>query len=184
MNMELDNLKDEWRKANEAISSNGGDDCRKFNPEGKTSLDRLAVRYRRFAIISAIMSCFSLTACYSLSKVSVPEPLPWWFWLVMLAYFLIAALMDYWLYRHVSDIDCATMSVDEVLCRTMLYRKRHFQFMMVLLPMALGILGYMAMAFSKETEVLYAMLAGFLVGLAIGAKTFIDFMRDYRRILN
>ena len=75
------------------------------------------------------------------------------------------------------------MKVEEVLRLTMRYRKRHLQFMLILMPMAVALLIGMGIYLRSDRSVIYGMIAGALIGLAIGIRYLIEFMRDYRRVL-
>ncbi len=55
---------------------------------------------------------------------------------VRMLYCVIASVMDRWLYKGISRIDVATMPVSEVCRLAFYYRKKHFQFMAILIPLA------------------------------------------------
>ena len=56
--------------------------------------------------------------------------------LLGMLYCVIASVMDRWLYKGISRIDVATMPVSEVCRLAFYYRKKHFQFMAILIPLA------------------------------------------------
>lgn len=181
--METDKLKQSWREAGEDMNTSGLGTDAPFNPRIKTSLQRLALRYRAFTIFTWVIACIT-AASVALPNANITDPLltP----VVKIAFelfFITASIMDYSLYRGIKSIDCTTMSVDSVLRATLRYRKRHFLYMMVLMPCAIAIFCCMVFQAKQDVYMIYSMVAGFLLGLAIGLKQFLDFMRDYRNII-
>lgn len=146
----------------------------------KTALQNLARRYRIFSNISLSM-IFCSVAMTNSPLVDTETRI--WLTIAFALYFLTASVMDRWLYRGISSIDCATMSVNSVVGKALFYRKRHFQFMAVLLPTALCLVGILAWVLTDDVYMLLSIAAGFIVGLAIGIRQLIDFMSDYRRII-
>lgn len=149
----------------------------------QTSLEKLASRYKSFSSMSAVMVMI-IGAIIVLMSISLLMPIPIWLIICLEIYFATAACMDYWLFKGVKSLDCCTMNVDELLRKTMLYRKRHLQFMAILLPMALGLITAMAIHFQADKAIIIGMITGFIIGAAWGVKSFIDFMRDYREIIS
>ena len=74
------------------------------------------------------------------------------------------------------------MSVSEVAYNAMFYRKRHLQFMAVLIPMAVALLGFTGYVFSSEIYFPYGMIVGAVCGLIIGIIQFRKFMAEYRKL--
>lgn len=146
----------------------------------QTALDRLAARYRRFSIMSLLITVAWTFCC--LGSIIPPQ----WKLTLLLSYdfyFLLASTMDYWLFRGISAIDPLTMGVEQVsrLCR--FYRRRHLQFMIVLIPMAAALFALMAMAFGADVYVLAAMAVGAMTGTALGIRQYLNFMSDYKTIV-
>lgn len=144
-----------------------------------TALQRLAKRYRVFSTISATAICLSLLLMKLDFVESGMRPV---IALAFGAYFFTASVMDLWLSNGISKIDCINMTVHEVICKALFYRKRHFQFMAVLLPAALAVIGLLAWQTTDNVYILACMAIGFLLGLALGLKEFYRFMADYRDI--
>lgn len=178
-----DSLRAQWRRSAECFNLSDSQLAALIaavrSDRRTTALSQLAQRYKRFSILSLIM-----VAVIPLMLVSNlgGENFPWWIVAGFALYFLTAMVMDYWLYMGVSSIDCLTMDVESVIRKAWFYRKRHFQFMIVLLPMALMLVGAMAWWFSADRAVLYGIAFGFILGLAIGLRKLMDFLADYRRI--
>lgn len=149
------------------------------DPNRLTSLDRLRLRYRRFAIIAALFAPVSL--CYTLADIFPPQ---WrlWLGLYMALYFVTASVMDGWLCRRIGEIDVCRMPVAEIYRRTRLCRRRHHQFMAVLIPLAVVFVGLMTYAFAPEPYVIAGIIVGALTGAAIGLREYLRFMADYKNL--
>lgn len=145
----------------------------------RTALENLAQRYRRFhrlGLIAALM----LSPCVAASHL-LPEVWRLPIGIYMTVYFLIASVMDGWLYRGIRSIDCATMTVSEVAGKALFYRKRHLQFMFVLIPMAVIYVGMMAVM-TRDPYFIWGVVAGSAVGAIVGVGQFMKFMDDYRAL--
>lgn len=179
--MEIEYLKENWESSNAALER-GSHSRKNIDPRQKTTLQRLASRYRRMAILSVVCISWIMPLYFRLSEDN--PGLSLFYPLVMVAFFLLAAGMDYWLYRGIQTIDCATMSVETVLKKVYFYRKRHIQFIFILLPIALLMIYFILAMFNFEKYALLGAACGFMVGLAFGLKILYDFMRDYKQVLN
>ncbi|MDE6339766.1 MAG: hypothetical protein K2K97_08280 [Muribaculaceae bacterium] len=146
-----------------------------------TSLDRLRSRYRRFYTLS-----FALIPCsFSFMLPSIfPIQNGLWLTIAFCIYFLTCGLMDRWLYDGIGSIDCLRMSVSEVIHKSRFYRKRHLQFIMCLLPMAFLVIGLMAYCCKFDRYIVQGMIIGGITGLAIGSWQLLQFLRDYRKLIN
>lgn len=179
--MNFDSLKNRWAASTRALNTSRDSEPRDMNR--RTSLERLAARYRSFTSMSAVMSVVAVITI--INAITDSEfPFPVWLLLCMEFYFATAAIMDYWLFRGIRSLNCSTMTVETLLRKTLYYRKRHFQFMMVLIPMAIALIIAMCISFHAEIAIIYGMIAGFIIGLAIAVKNLMDFLRDYRNILS
>ena len=96
-------------------------------------------------------------------------------------YALTASVMDCWLYNGIRSIDVVTMPVAEVIRKAMFYKKRHMQFIAVLLPFVLAIIGVIAW---KGDNIYFRLgiIVGFIAGTAIGVFQLMNFLSDYRAI--
>lgn len=90
--------------------------------------------------------------------------------------------MDDWLCRGIQRIDCATMPVAEVARLSIHYRKRHLQFMCILIPMVIMWIGGVVWIGFGDIYFLAGVILGALTGLALGLMQFHRFMDDYRRL--
>lgn len=176
--MDFDKFQKNWHEAGNAMRPDDGS----FDMQRRTSLERLARRYRLFSLV-ALMAGSGPTLLLWLGRLHTDMDLPGWLVLCFEAYFLVCSLVDYWLYRGIKSIDCTSMTVEEVLHKSIFYRKRHLQFIMVFLPLATAIILTAGIYLSSDMYMVYGMAAGALFGIAIGVKQFMDFMRDYRDVI-
>ena len=173
-------LKEAWRTTAGHLNPDPSDVYATVNLNGKTTLERLASRYRRFSILGIIAAVMVLL--WSVNPVF--DFMPYRTFIVCLGagYMLLASLMDHKLYLDVKSIDPATMSVNAVIMRCLHCRKRHLQCMAVLIPLAIVFIGLMGYGMAREPYFLSGMAAGAIVGLAIGVRQLMNFMSDYRAL--
>lgn len=170
----MEEIKNSWRDA-------------KFNVNEKelelimfkrraTSLERLKTRYKRFSNIAFLMIFWC--PLFAFTEPAIPfKP---YLALAFGLFFVTVSMMDRWLYMGVSSIDCATMAVSEVARRAVFYRKRHFQFQIILIPYAIALVGAMIYLSSDNPGFIYGIIFGILVGGCVGWFQFLKFMRDYK----
>lgn len=146
----------------------------------KTALDRLREKYQTFWIISLIMA-FAGFLLFS-RGLFVVSSLNLWLGIAYAVYFITASSMDFWLWRGIGAIDPVRMSVSEISEKSMLYRKRHLQFMAILIPMAIALIGFTGYVYSSEIYFLNGMIVGIVIGAIIGTIQFRRFMLQYRKL--
>ena len=177
----MDNLRKDWQDADVAIRRESESYQNIINGKRKTALQNLADRYKRFSIMGIILIMLSLSYCFN------PNIFPGdsrWRIIISVAfalYALTASVMDRWLYNGIRSIDVGTMPVAEVIGKALFYRKRHLQFIAVLLPFVLAIIG----AYAWKGDNIYfrlGILVGFIVGTAVGIFQLMNFLSDYRAI--
>lgn len=145
----------------------------------QSALQSLAIRYRRFSNIALVMIAWSV---YMYFNPVMPER---WRFITSISlgvYFLTVSIMDYWLYRGILSIDLAEMDMRTVMLKAAFYRKRHLQFVAILLPMALGLVGLLIWQFTDNRIALIGVIFGLLIGLAIGSRQLMKFLADYRTL--
>lgn len=148
----------------------------------KTALQSLARRYRWFSNAGLLSAAIFTPA---LSRPEMIPDLPGK-WLVLSGYALfliIASAMDRWLYYGIKSIDVFTMPVADVVSKTLFYRKRHLQFMIILIPLAFIEVGALAYICRNEFFI-KGMVIGGVVGFAVGVCQFLKFMADYRTVIS
>lgn len=178
--MSDDRLKNCWRAGREALRTaipEGGDgvECLKRH----TALERLERRYRFFMLLA--LACVPL----SLSIFTLPEYEGWSRWVLtsaMACYFLLCSGLDFRLLRQIRAIDVLTMPTMEVVERAVSCRRTHLRFVMILLPLALLLVGFMAWGARMDEGMLWGMASGAVAGLLIGAAQLRRFLRDYKAV--
>lgn len=175
-----DNLKRDWRET--SIRTSNDDTTLEAIKQGhrKSALQRLASRYRMFAIIAGICA---VTIPWLMAR---PEMIPdsslkIWILTIFALYFLTCSSMDLWLYHGITGIDLTSMSVAEVIEMALFYRKRHLQFVLILLPWAFLIVGCLIYSAGVDAAI-YGMIVGGAAGLIVGINQLRRFMADYRDI--
>lgn len=180
-NIDLEQMRKVWMEMGKILGmqptpDNTPDDLNRK----RTALDRLRNRYKRFWILSMGMT---FTSFMIFSKgLTIDTRYNLWLGIAYAVYFLTAFLMDLWLWNGIGTIDPLRMSVAEVAEKSMFYRKRHLQFMAILMPMAITLIGFTAYVFSTDVFFLYGMIAGAIFGITMGIIQFRRFMAEYRRL--
>lgn len=144
-----------------------------------TALENLARRYKRFSRVALIMIAWSFLI-FNMDYLYPSSRLP--LAISFGVYFLICSSMDYWLYKGIRSIDVQEMAVAEVAAKALFYRKRHLQFIAILIPMAIALITYFVWISTDDPYMIAGIAAGGVIGLAIGTREFINFMADYRRL--
>lgn len=145
----------------------------------RTALDSLALRYKRFSLLALLFAGTMVLYC---AGNIIPGPWGSWICLAMSAYMLLASGMDYWLYVKVKEIDIEGMGVNMVACRARYCRRKHLQFIMVLVPAAVVLITAFIYSISDDIYMVYGATAGVIFGLALGSRALMKFMADYRSL--
>lgn len=145
----------------------------------KTALERLRNSYMRFFIAAAI---FTVTSLFVFSRFQdiLDNNNVEYLGFAYSAYFFIAFLMDFWIWNGIGTINPLTMSVSEVTEKSLFYRKRHLQFVAVLLPLAVSLMCFTGYVFSADKYFLMGIIFGAVLGLILGTIQLRRFMRNYR----
>lgn len=177
-----DNLKGLWHKPS-FFSLNEQQQVDIISGRHRTALTRLAERYKWFSNIAIpIMLIVPFTIFHNVLK-HTPMNLKLIWVIFAMVYFGLCSVMDRWLYNGIKSIDCATMTVNEVSNKALFYRKRHLQFIVVLLPMAIIVIGSLMMLTDITPYFIYGVIAGGILGLVLGLRQFLNFMADYKSLL-
>lgn len=145
----------------------------------RTSLENLAHRYKRFSILGLAMIPVSL--CYANSNI-FPHPYNIIISVGMMMYFALCSILDLWLYRGIRSIDIFKESVVEVSRKARYYRRRHLQFIAILVVPLVILLSLMLICRLKETYFIICIVAGMLTGLIIGLYALSRFMNEYKSL--
>lgn len=177
----MDNLRKDWQDANVSIRRNSESYDSIIYGKRKTALENLAERYRRFSNIALTLILLSSTWIFNPNMFPGNHSLSIVVGVSFAVYALICSIMDRWLYQGIRSIDVVTMPVSEVIRKALFYRKRHLQFIAILLPIVLAIIAVLAWSMDN----LYFRLGifvGFIAGTAIGVFQLMNFLADYRTI--
>ncbi|MDE5585216.1 MAG: hypothetical protein K2I92_02610 [Muribaculaceae bacterium] len=177
----MDNLRKDWQDANVSLSREHNAYDSIINGKRRTALENLAERYRRFSNIALVLILMSFTWIFNPSMFPDNRSIGIAVGVSFAVYALIASIMDRWLYQGIRSIDVVSMSVSEVIRKALFYRKRHLQFIAILLPIVLAIIGVMAWSMDNLYFRL-GIVVGFIAGTAIGLRQLFAFLADYRTI--
>ena len=145
----------------------------------RTALENLAHRYKRFSILGLVMIPVSL--CYANVDL-FPHPYNIIISIGMMIYFALCSILDLWLYRGIKSIDIYSESVVDVSRKARFYRRRHLQFIAILIVPLIILLSLMFICNIKDIYILISMIAGLLVGLIIGLFALSRFMNEYKNL--
>lgn len=177
--MTPEEMKKTWDETSERMNSQSSDNLDIPAPGSQTALERLKNSYHRFSILGLAL-CFCSLAYINIDL--FPGHLRLWITLSMCLYFGICSVMDYWLYKGISSINCYNMTVKEVTHKALFYRKRHHQFMIFLIPCAVALVSFMAYSLKTNLYALIGIFCGIIIGLAIGLRKYFDFMTHYKTL--
>lgn len=136
--------------------------------------DRLMANYRKMFAVVAPVGILTAMPLFRL--------LPWWAVSLIMLFFVIAAMMDVYLYRGIRSIDLWADGVKEVARKARFYRRRHHLFQMLLIPYAAGIVTIYYLSFGEEA-MKWGLTVGLIFGLGVGLTLYLRMMRDYKRML-
>ena len=179
----MENLRKDWQDANVAIPRESDSYDRIINGRRRTALENLADRYRRFSNLALVLILLSFSWIFNPDMFPGNPRLRIAVGVAFAVYALIASVMDRWLYQGIKGIDVVGMPVSELNPKALIYRKRHLQFIAVLLPIVLAMIA--AIAWSMDN--LYfrlGVLAGFIAGTAIGIRQLMAFLADYCTVIS
>lgn len=146
----------------------------------QTALDKIRRKYRVFWIVALLM-IFNVFLIFS-GGIFGDNPLNFYFAVAYALYFLTAFIMDHWLWVGLGTIDPLRMGVAQVAEKSMFYRKRHLQFMAILIPMAIVLLGFTGYVYSTNIYFLNGIICGAIFGAVIGIIQFRWMMQRYREL--
>lgn len=150
----------------------------------QTALESLIERYKRFSRLGLILAFVTPMNLFFIliRQTNIGVIATVLFTIFGILFFLLASFMDRWLALGISQIDLSEMSVSDVCRMAFYYRKKHFQCIAILLPLAIIYIGLMAWAFSSQEYTLYGIAIGAVVGLLIGSLQLRKFLDEYRGI--
>lgn len=178
--MNENELKEAWKQGGIELERNGGSGifC---DSTRRTPLEKLALRYKRFSVMGVV--CILL----GLSWLNIPDLqlknriLTVVFYCLMM---LICAVTDRYLYMKLSSINISSTPTARVIETVRKCRKIHLIFICFSIPMAIALIGFIAWQFSNSIYMLICIIVGAVTGLVIGIFQLMEFLRDYRDLLN
>lgn len=144
--------------------------------------ERLIWQYRKFGTIFPILGICSFFQLYHLTN-----GFSMFFIIVIEVFFLTASIMDFWLSYAVSRIDVVNMSVIEIADNAKKLKRRHHLFQIILIVLAVVLVTTLCMELYGNDDweyMMYGLLAGGVVGIALGLRLYFRIMRDYRELIN
>ncbi|MDE7345835.1 MAG: hypothetical protein K2N48_03730 [Muribaculaceae bacterium] len=179
----MEDIRKDWQEADVVIRHGSDSYDNIINGKRKTALQNLAERYKKFSVMGFVLIMLSMS--YIFNPNLMPGNIKWriGIGIAFALYALTASVMDRWLYNGIRSIDVVTMPVKEVIRKALFYKKRHLQFIAVLLPFVLAIIA----AFAWKGDNIYfrlGILVGFIAGTAIGIFHLMNFLADYRAIIS
>lgn len=170
MEMNIDEMKPRWQSAQRSINPGQG-----FDSKRKTSLQRLADRYRRFAWLALLLVPLNMPTLYRFQSLWLGAG----FVLLMLA----GSAMDFYLLDRITSLDLTRMPVRDVLARIMDCRKKHMTYVVIAMPCAF--LWCLSLVYLHHPNGYFVTgaLSGFVIGAFVGWRVLHRFLRDYREAL-
>lgn len=144
--------------------------------KNSTALDWLANKYKWMAIFVAPIGIMTMIVGRELFGT--------WICVSYCLYFLLADLMDIYLYRQIKKIDPATMSVSQVSHMARLCRRRHHQFQLILIPLAIALVSALVYYNLNDANIVVSMAIGGAFGLILGTILYLRMMKRYRTLIN
>jgi membrane-associated HD superfamily phosphohydrolase len=171
--MNIDELKNEWQSL-KTMPKQTGDTMVTDVVNGKLSSARehLMTQYKKMFAFMAPFGCVVLFALAYRLPLSIV--------IVTTLYILIAAAMDYYLYRGIKGLDLSTEGVTQIVTKAKFYRRRHHQFQLFLIPVVVILIGlYFSFATEWEQK---GLVVGVIIGLVVGLPKYLSLMRDYKQL--
>ncbi len=183
--MTPEEFKEKWRKLNEMPDGGLYGNRRGENNRDSIINDVVSGKAKsaREKLMSSYRAMFAIVAPLGLSSlIPIHQQLPLCGLILAIAFFVTAAIMDYYLYRGIRSIDVSVDGIDEVATKARFYRRRHHLFQAILIPFAVIIVS-MYFCYMTLPEMRIGMYAGLAIGLAAGFAIYFRMMREYKRML-
>ncbi|MDE7136507.1 MAG: hypothetical protein K2N91_07725 [Muribaculaceae bacterium] len=174
--MELDDIQKQWSELNRRINKIDDKLSRMSIEKNNTALDWLANKYKWMAIFVAPIGILTMILGIELFGT--------WICVSYCLYFLIADMMDLYLYRKVKKIDPTTMSISEVSHMAQLCRRRHHQFQLILIPLAIALVSALVYHNLNDANIVISMAIGAGLGLLLGTILYLRMMKRYRILID
>lgn len=180
MEME-DDIRKDWRDVRVNMTTSRETLDAIMQGKKRTALQDLAQRYLRFSNVAIVMLLCTPITVFKIFSEEFGTTWALWIGMGFDLVFLLSSIMDRWLCYKIRQLDVVTMAVSEIARKAALYKKRHLQFVAVLLPMAIAVCCAMAWA-SSDVYLIAGMVTGGVVGLALGISQLMKFLSDYHSL--
>lgn len=176
-------VKKDWRDTRVNIKTDAETLDSIMQGKKKSALQNLAQRYQTFWRLEIVALCLCVPAIFQVMSQEFEFSMKGSICLTIgiAVMFMLSSVMDRWLYSRISELDLTAMTVTEVARKAALYRKRHLQFVAILLPIAIILLCAMA-SMSGNVYLISGMATGGVIGFALGIGQLMKFLRDYRSL--
>lgn len=174
-------VKKDWRDTRVNIKTDAETLDSIMQGKKKSALQNLAQRYQTFWRLEIVALCLCVPAIFQVMSQEFSMKGSIWLTIGFAVMFILSSVMDRWLYNRIGELDLTAMTVTEVARKAALYRKRHLQFVAILLPIAIILLCAMA-SMSGNVYLISGMATGGVIGFALGIGQLMKFLRDYRSL--
>lgn len=144
----------------------------------QSSQEKLMRKYRTFIILEA--ACIPIFILIVGFNPLIVEKYRWATLIYWIVFFLLELGIDSWLLYRLNNIDIYKDSIVEISRTARSNWKIHKIAMLAGIPLAIGAVVLICLAMGGQQEMLYGVVAGAAIGLAIGLNEFFKFMRNYR----
>ena len=186
MNLNLDDIKQQWQQANAPLSALTDDTVRLSRRallRRGSAQDKLAAQYRRMIILSGVGFVLWVTSIFLIDVAAWACP---WLIVASAVFFATSGGLDLYLYRAVRRIDLASWPVSDVALEGRRLLRFHKFCILLLLPMAFGLLFFLVCTIDAPAEerqgILWGMAVGGAIGLCAGVAILLRFLRLYRTL--
>ena len=143
-----------------------------------SSHEKLIRKYRAFIIMEAI--CIPLIFLVLGANPLVVEKYRWAALIYFECFFLMEIFIDGYLLYKLNSIDIYNDSNVEISRRARANWKTHKIAILIGIPIAIGAVALFCLALGTNTSMLWGVLVGGIIGLAIGLNEFFKFMKNYK----
>lgn len=144
----------------------------------KSAQEKLVTKYRMFIIVACVMIIYIgllvINMPNGVDKYRLPLLIVW------SAFFLFEASIDTYLMIKVKEIDVHESSVAEIARRAARNWKIHKIAIAIGLPLAFAAIIMFGLFMDADIYLIYGMIVGGMVGLVIGIRQLLSFLKYYR----
>lgn len=177
----IDDMKAMWIELNNRLSVLEEDNRRMakdvMRNKYKTVQEKLISKYQMFIFIACVMLAFTILFIgftpSAVEKYRIPVMIYW------CIFFLFEGCIDMYLMFRLKEIDIYNSTVKEIATRAAANWRIHKIAILIGLPLALGALVLYALLLDANIVMIIGMIAGGVIGLLIGMRQLLKFMKYY-----